>query len=41
VSAVLLANFFLEHDRLAIQEDETKVNESVYRLAEVLRDPGV
>jgi hypothetical protein len=39
VSAVLLTNFFLEHDSLAIQEDEMKVKESVYSSAEVLRVP--
>jgi len=39
VSAILLANFFLERDSLAIQEDETKVKESVYRHADVLRVP--
>jgi hypothetical protein len=40
MSAVLLTDFFLERDSLAIQEDEMKVKESVYRPAEVLRVTG-
>jgi len=40
MSAVLLTNFILEQDSLAIQENEMKVKESVYMPAEVLRIPG-